>query len=298
MPSDYRYLDTHALRRLAGVSFASRRPVEGLYAGRHASQQRGHSVEFNDYRPYMPGDTPADVDWKIYGRTDRLYVKLFEHQTDLTLQLLIDGSASMAYQGDGTRSKFDHAARMAAAISFLATRQQDNVGLALARDGLAAHLPPARSQIHLHAMMEQLEDHRCAERAALDVALKDLAARVHRRSLLVIFSDLLDDAQAITRAMSIFTHRRSEVVIFHVLHRDEMHLPEVQEALFIDSEEGNRLALNVDDLRTSYEQRMHRFIEGWRSTCRARGVDYTLTTTADDPLTALRHYLFARAGSV
>jgi len=128
-----KYLRTQDLRRLKNVFFSSRRVVEGQYAGRHASPQRGHSVEFNDYRQYMPGDEVADIDWKVYGRSDKMFIKLFEHQSDMTVNLVVDGSASMAYAGlDGRYSKYDHACLMAAAIAFLTTKQQDKVSFALA----------------------------------------------------------------------------------------------------------------------------------------------------------------------
>jgi len=295
-----KYLHLQELRRLRNVFFSSRRVVEGQYAGRHASPQRGHSVEFNDFREYVPGDEISDIDWKVYGRTDKLFIKLFEHQSDMTVNLLVDSSASMAYAGPngGQQSKYDQACMMAAAVAFLTTKQQDKVSFGLAREGLAAFHRPHGSYGHLMNILDSMEGAQQVGGAGLDKALRKMATLIGRRGLLVIFSDLLDDQEEIFNSLSIFTHRGSEVILFHILHADELKLPAMQEALFRDSESGDRMSVNVEDVRRAYERRLGHFLSGWSTSCRGRGIDYNLVSTSTSYHKALEQYLFKRASMI
>jgi len=323
-----RYLRLADLRRLKNLLFASRRIVEGLYTGRHASPQRGHSVEFNDYREYFPGDEIGDIDWKVYGRTDRLMIKLFEHQSDMAVHLVVDASASMDYRGLGgpkTKkqaprsgsastaakafanapkpwafgpsahdSKYDHACRMAASIAFLTTKQQDKVSLSLVQNGIARHERPMSSVTHLISMLRAMEEIEPTGEANLDDALKKLASLTKRRGVIIIFSDLLDDFEKVNEALAIHTHRGSEVILFHVLHEDELHLPAMHEAVFQDSESGGKVTLNVDDVREAYARRMKTFLEQWDTACRGKGIDYNLVSTATPYTKSLENYLAGR----
>lgn len=291
-----KYLQLQDLRRLRNVFFASRRVVEGQYAGRHASPQRGHSVEFNDYRPYTPGDEISDIDWKIYGRTDKMFLKLFEHQSDMAVNLMVDASASMAYAGlDGSYSKYDHACMMAAAIAFLTTKQQDKVSFGLARGGLESFQRPCGSFTHLSGILKAMESCPPGGAAGLGQALRKAAAMVARKGLLVVFSDFLDDLEEIFSALSIYSHRGCEIIVFHVLHADELKLPDVSAAAFQDSENAQRVAVNVDDIREAYQARLDRFLHDVASYCRGRGMDYNLVSTATNYNRALEQYLFQRA---
>ena len=296
-----KYLRVTELRRMRNMFFASRRVVEGQYAGRHATSMRGHSVEFNDFRQYMPGDELADVDWKIYGRTDKLFIKLFEHQSDMTVNLLVDASASMAYSGidgSGRRSKYDQACMLAAAIGFLTTSQQDKIAFALAQDGLSGFIRPHGSIGHFCQVLRTMESTRPSGLSGLAEALRKMAPLIGRRGLLIVLSDLLDEPEEILNALSIWTHRGSEVILLHVLHADELRLPPVVEALFIDSETGKRLSTNLGDIRQAYEQRLARFLDLWSSNCKGRGIDYKLVSTDMNYGDALEQYLFQRASMV
>ncbi|MEM6551097.1 MAG: DUF58 domain-containing protein [Planctomycetota bacterium] len=298
--NQHRYLQVADLRRLRHLFFSSKRVVEGQYAGRHASPQRGHSVEFSDYRQYTPGDELNSIDWKVYARSDKHVVKLFEHQSDMTVHLLIDASASMAYRGvDGDRkrdSKFDHACRMAASIAFLTIKQQDKVGLAIAKQGLDAVLPAQGSFTQLNKVLRQMEQTRPTGEADLAETLDGLARRVSRKGVVVVFSDLLEPVDAVLQKLSAFTHRGSEVIVFHVMHADELRLPDtLAEATFEDSETGGRVRLNTDDVRVHYQARMERFLDTWRSAFRSRGIDYNLASTATPYHAVLEDYLFTRS---
>ena len=305
----HKYLRVQDLRRLRNLLFSTRRVVEGRFAGRHVSSQRGQSVEFTDHRPYALGDEVGDIDWKIYGRSDKLFVRLFEHQSDMSVHLLIDASASMAYSGLDHRepsdfdvrptveSKYDHACRIAAAIAFLATRQQDRISFGFAKAGLREFQPPGGSPGHLLGLLDAMERLRPQGEARLSKALAELASRVHGRGVLVVLSDLHEDPSPVLGAMSLFAHRGGEVVVFHTLHGDELALPEMDDALFVDSETQQRLPLNVSELRNDYAKRMRGFLEGWSTACRGRGFDYQLVNSAAHYHQALEKFLFSRAAA-
>lgn len=305
-----RYLRMQDVRALRHMLFTTRRPVAGLYAGRHASPQRGRSVEFTDYRDYTPGDAPGDIDWKVYGRTERLVVKLFEQQSDMAVSLLVDGSASMAYRGlpahglrliagvsEGPPSKYDQACRLAAAIGFLTVKQQDNVSFAVARDGLGAFHPAHSSHLHLRSILAAMEKNvpTSNREACLDQALVDFAQRITRRGLVILFSDLMEDMEGILRSLSMFIHRGNDVIVFHVLHPHELELPPIEETLFVDSETGEELRLNVSDVRPLYEERLRAYLDAWSAAFRQRGIDYTRVRTDEPFQKALEGYLFRRA---
>ena len=319
MPPPLPYLRPAELAPLRHLVFGSRRAVHGHYAGQHASPQRGHSVEFQDYREYTPGDPLQDIDWKAYGRSDKLFIKLFEHQSDMTVRLLVDASGSMAYRGLGsgvqglgsrlrrrrfsqtpdprpqTRSKFDHAASMAAAIGFLVTQQQDKVGLAVARGGLAMSLPPRGTYPHLHRLAGELGGVDPAGPARLAVALQGLARQSRRKGLLVVLSDLEEARDSILSALGRFLHAGHEVIVLQVLHEDELHLPDWGEAVLVDSETGREVRVNLDEIRDDYEAKLHGQLDGWRRTLAARGIDHHVVSTATPYAEALRRYLFTRA---
>lgn len=299
-----KYLRAEDLRRLTQVTFTGRKPIEGQYSGQHATPQLGQSVEFRDYRQYMPGDEIGSIDWKIYGRSDKLFIKIFEHQAELTVNLLVDASDSMAYRGlgEGVRStgelepsKYDYACSLAAAIAFLIIKQHDRVGFAFAREGLTEFLPARGSMSHLMAILEAMERATPKGAARLPDALRSLAGRVGRRELLIVVSDLLEDRDEILKGLSMFHHRGGEAIVFHVLHADELRLPPVENGIFIDSETGARLRLNVEDIRTAYDAKIREFREGWSRLTKANGINYSLCPTSDRYDFVLERYLTRRA---
>lgn len=315
----HRYLHVEDLRALRHLGFAPRRVVHGLYAGRHDSPQRGHSVEFNDYREYVPGDEIGGIDWKVYGRTDRLYLKLFEHQTDMTAYLLVDASASMAYRGLAappppvpTRfssyrerhrerrgiSKYDQACMMAAAIAFLVIKQQDKVAYGVARQGLHDYFPAHGTFPHLQHILTRMDQVLPKREARLAEALDQLARRTRRRGMIIVFSDLMEDEEAVLKQFAHFLHRGYEIIVFHILHADEQSLPhELGEALLTDSETMERLRVNDREVRDDYQERLDAYLRRWRAACRQRGIDYNLVSTSQPYQQVLKSYLFGRAAT-
>ena len=203
--------------------------------------------------------------------------------------------AYAGHQGKGD-SKFDHACRMAAAIGFLTAKQQDKVSFALAQEGLASFLRARGDLGHFCDLLRTMEAIQPRGRADLADALHQLAGMIRRRGVLVVFTDLLEvDLPAVFDALSIFMHRGGEVIVFHVMHAEEMRLPDVADALFIDSESGGRLRLNVTDIRAAYDERLRHFLAQCSAGCRGRGMDYNLVPTGQHYTEALSEYLFKRA---
>ncbi|MEX2671336.1 MAG: DUF58 domain-containing protein [Phycisphaeraceae bacterium] len=293
----HKYLRVEDLRRLKHLLFASRRPVQGRFAGRHASPQRGQSLEFIDYRSYMPGDEVGDIDWKVFGRTDKLFVKRFEHTTNMTCHLLVDASASMGFAGLEERgdTKYDHACRLAAAVAFLVTQQQDAVSLAIAQEGLAEVHRPGQAYRHLLGMLEALEKTQPGGEAKLAEAIMQRITQLPRRGLLVVVSDLLAPPEPILAAMGQFVARGGEASVFHVLHDEELHLPEHENVLLVDSETQQELPVHFGDVRKAYQHRMKTLLDTWKAGCTARRIDYHLAPSSQDYIRVLEQYLLSRA---
>lgn len=262
----------------------------------------------------MPGDEIGTIDWKVYGRSDKLFIKLYEHQADLTVHLLVDASASMGYYGLKKRllsshrrkavaaaqpqSKYDYACALAAAIAFLVIKQHDRVSFSLAQKGLADFLAPAGSMPHLVGILNKMEAALPKGAAKLSDAIRQIAGNSRRRDLLIVFSDLLEDRDEIMKSLTMCAHRGGEVIVFHVLHADELKLPAVENGLFIDSETKAQLRLNLEDIRPAYEEKMRDFLDGWSKITRANDMDYTLCSTADPYWRSLQRYLTGRAARI
>lgn len=298
---EHRYLRLADLRRLEQMLLAPRKIVAGRFSGHYQTRQRGQSVEFRDYREYLPGDEIGAVDWKVYGRTDKLFIRLFEHQSELTLHLLVDASASMAYSGleaasrSRPDSKYDYACRLAAAIAFLVFKQHDRFSFGVAQQGLQRYQPPDGSLRRLANILKTMEAVRPAHASGLAAAIDELSRAGGRRSILVLLSDLLDDADAAAAALAARVRSGGEAVVIHVLHPDELSLPNVDQGAFIDSETGERIRLTVDSLRDEYRQRMQRFLETWAARCRALGVDYLRAVMSEPYYRVIERYLIGRA---
>lgn len=300
----HRYLQLADLRRLEQMLFAPRKVVAGRFSGHYQTRQRGQSVEFRDYREYLPGDEIAAIDWRVYGRTDKLFIRLFEHQSELTVQLLVDASASMAYAGSQPSrkrradSKYDYACRLAASIGFLVMKQHDRFAFAVAQQGLQRSTPADGTMRHLAGVLKTMETVRPRHAAGLAAAIEELSRTGRRRSLLVICSDLLDDGDRVAAALAARVQSGGEAVLFHVLHPDELQLPDIEQATFVDSETGQRVRLSIAELRAQYTERMKQFVDTWAARCRSLGVDYIRATTSDPYHRVLERYLIGRASQM
>jgi uncharacterized protein (DUF58 family) len=291
---DRPHLNLPTIQHLTRFSFVPRRRVGGPYSGRHPSPQRGQSVEFRDYRQYLPGDDASQVDWKVYGRSDKLYVRLFEHETQLSVTLLVDASGSMAYGDRPHGRKYDHACRLAAAIALVIIQAQDRVGFALARDGLLDYQRPSAALAQLARIVDADEHQQPRDTGQLAGALERLPGQLQRGEIVVVFSDLWEDLDELFRSVARIQHVGAEMILFHVLHPDELELPVWGDLVLFDSETTARLRVNVDEVRADYRQRLDRHLESIRTGCRRFEVQYQLAPLSEPFQQTLERFLVRR----
>ncbi|HMB67807.1 MAG TPA: DUF58 domain-containing protein [bacterium] len=289
-----RLLTAATVARLGAMDVRARTVVEGFVAGLHKSPYKGFSVEFAEHRQYMPGDPPKTIDWKVYGKSDRFYVKEFEEETNLRAYLVIDGSASMGFT-TGEVSKFDYARYLAAALSYLMIRQQDSVGMLLFDEEIRKFIPPRSAGRHLHIILNELENARAASTTGLAATLHRLAERVKRRGLVILMSDLFDDQEKVLFALRHFRHKKNEVVLFHILDPAERDFAFQREAVFEDMETADRMLVRPWEIRNEYRDAVRDWMDRYSRICREIGVDYVPMHTETPFDTALLAYLEKRS---
>jgi len=276
-----RYLEPQMLRALGRLTLMSRRVVEGAMVGSHRSPYKGFSTEFADHRQYTKGDDLKHLDWKVFSRTERYYIKQYEENTNLRGHILLDCSASMGYPRRSARmSKYEYACRLAAALSYLLIRQQDPVGLVMFNDDIVAHLPAQRSLSHLRRMLQGFDEVTPSNRTDSKKALHAVAGLIRRRGLLILISDLMDDPKRIRDALAMFRHRGHDVIVLHVLDADELRFPHRKMVTLRDMETGERIALDGVEVAADYARQLNAFIDEYKQACFEHNFDYVLADTA------------------
>ena len=233
---DLRFLDPGVIARLGTMELKARTVVEGFLSGLHRSPYKGFSVEFAEYRQYLPGDDLNTLDWKVYARTDRHYVKKFEEETNLECHLLLDQSASMAYRGASAMSKLEYGSVLAASLAYLMNRQRDATGFIAFDEQIRVRLPAAARSGHLHALLVALEGVKPGRKANVGRPLHQLAEALQKRSLVILISDLLDDPEPVIKGLRHLKFRGTEVVVFQVLDPNELTFPFKGASRFTDVE--------------------------------------------------------------
>lgn len=273
----FKYLQPEDIRKLESFEFAPRAAAESYLAGRHRSTVVGSSTEFRDYRPYAPGDDLRRVDWRVFARTDRVYLRNHNQETNTGCHLLLDCSASMGF---GERvNKLEYASFFAAALAHLVIRQGDAVSLGLYDESLRAFLPPASTTSHLHRILHALEERRPGSQTATSAALRRAFPLLRHRGTLVVLSDFFDDAAAVFEALNPFIHRRFDIHLFHVLAPEELDLPDRGLLAFVDLENRRRVIAHTRALRDAYRETMDAHIASLRELAQRRQVRYTLART-------------------
>jgi len=293
---DLDYLDPEVLGGIRRIDVRARLVVEGYITGMHKSPFNGVAIEFASHREYVPGDEIKHIDWKLWSRTDRLYIKEYEEETNLRCTIILDGSKSMAYgeKKDGGMSKYDYAATAAASLVHLLSRQQDTVGLVTFTDKITANIPPSSSSAHLKKLVHQMTVLQPAEATDFDGVFPDLAAQIPRRGLIVIFSDLFADLGHLKSALQQFRLRKHDVVLFHVMHDDEINFPFAENTKFVGLEVDEELQTDPRALRESYLKVVGEFQDQVRKECSRQGIDYLLLNTKDRLDAVLNKYLAFR----
>ncbi len=288
--------DPETLSRLGGLEFIAREVVEGFLMGLHQSPYRGFSAEFAELRAYRPGDDIRYIDWRMYGRSDRHYVKQFEEETNLRAYVLVDVSESMDWSSSpGTLpTKSWYARHLAASLALVLLRQGDAVGYAAFHDKVVDRLPPKGGKVQWHEIVRRLGGLEDGGGTEAHTALKELAVRMRRRGLIVLFSDLLVDPEMTRTALRFLRHRGHEVLVFHLIDPGERELPTTRDARFFDPETNAELLVNVADMRSEYRSAVASALDEWERSLRPHGIDYVVVDT-DQPLAlALRAYLHKR----
>ncbi len=292
---DYiKYLNPKTIAQLEKIELKARLVVEGFITGLHRSPYHGFSVEFSEHRQYYPGDEVKHIDWKVYGRTDKYFIKQYEEETNLRCVLAVDKSASMKYASGDNISKFQYAIFLSAAFSYLLLKQRDAVGLALYDSELRTYLPPRSKISYVYQILKQLDTTEPSDLTGTAEALNQLAERINRRGLVIILSDFLDSEQSVVNALKHFRHRNHEVVVFHILDRQEVEFKFGSNANFIDVESGEEMVTQPFQIRKSYKQAVEQFINTIKKECYNHNIDYNLVTTDETFDKALRKFLTKR----
>ncbi len=301
MNASAKYFDPETLARIGPLGLRARSLVEGLIAGMHRSPLKGRSIEFAQHREYTPGDDTRQVDWKVYARSDKIYLKQFEDETNLQCTILLDISQSMSYRGQASPlSKLEYAQLLTASCAYLVLSQQDAVGLATFKHEIETWLSPSSSPTRwddmLHAL-EGTEKPATNERSDIAQAITLLASRLKRRGLVVLISDLLNDADKTIAALKLLKFQRHDVLLMHVLDRSEIDFKFDRATRFIGLEGYPSIAADPRFVGGAYRKAMQQFVDKLRGGCEQMGMDYHLLVTDESLATALSH-LLARRGKM
>lgn len=296
-PLSNRFVDPGILHTLGNLQLIAKTVVEGFVSGLHRSPYHGFSLEFAEYREYSPGDDIRRVDWKVYGRSDRFYVKKFEGETNTRLYILMDTSRSMSF-GSHSLTKLDYARYIAASLAFFAVRQKDAVGLLDFDSAVRSYTPPRQRHGHLLKILQHLEGIETGENTDICAALEELARIIRKRSLVVLISDLYQPAQDLARALRFFHHRGNDVILFHVLDPMELEMSLPEMTTLEDMETGEQLPYISQYSRQAYLELLKRHIADLRRECFNVKIDYQVLNTEKPLDQAMHTYLSVRAKRV
>lgn len=296
MPANtkHKYIDPEALSRLRNMSLAARLVVEGYFSGLHRSPQRGFSIEFAEHREYTPGVDPRHIDWRVFGRRDKLYVKQYEEETSLRCYLVLDKSNSMGYRHTSPLTKLEFASYLAASLSYLMAMQHDAVGLITCDTGVQVHIPPRQGPAQLRAIMERLDDTTPGGETSLSATFHQLAETLKRRALVVVLSDLFDSPEALVDALKHFRHRKHEVIVFQVLDPAELTFPFEDMNCIEDMETKREVMSDPRLFRKAYLDALEASMASLRRGCREARIDYSVADTSQRFDSFLGDYLTRR----
>ena len=288
------FLDAQVLSRLAAVPLFARRPMQGTVSGRHASPHRGSSVEFAEYRKYVPGDDLRRLDWRAYGRSDRFYVKEFEADTNLRCCFVVDTSGSMGFGSRGV-TKIEFARRLAGTIGYLACQQGDAVGMACVAKGIVQSLPPRRNAAHLRLVLDLLEQAQPQGETQLALVLHELAETIRQRALIVILSDLFIEPALLANCFQHLRFRKHDVAVFHLLDPQELEFNFRRPMRFLDMEGGPSIFAEPTDIADRYDKALQQYLRDLKQAVLESAVDYQRVSLDDDYEQVLVRFLLGRA---
>ncbi len=293
MANELRFLEPKVLSKISGMELRARTVVEGFISGLHRSPYRGFSVEFAEYREYAPGDDIRFIDWKVFARSDRYYLKEFEEETNLGCHILLDVSASMNYASDGL-SKQEYGAYLAASLGYLIFQQRDGVGLMTFDSEIREFIPARNRRGHMLSILRHLETLQQGHGTEISLPLHQIAEMINKKGLVVLISDLLDDPASVLDGLQHLRFKGHDVIVFHVLDETELNFPFENATKFIDMEGKSEFMAIPGMVRDTYMRRLHEHLEEFRKGCGRLQVDYHLLNTAKPLDFALFSYLTSR----
>lgn len=294
MADGRKFLDPQVLARLTPLPLLTPLPMQGTISGQHKSPHRGSSVEFAEYRNYVPGDDIRRLDWRVFGRTDRFYLKEFEAETNLRCHLVLDTSGSMGFEG-ATGSKLDYARRLAATLAYLVVHHGDAAGLLCVGARDASEIPPRRNPSHLQTIFDALEVVEADGETGLVKALHGLAEKIRTRAIVLIFSDLFCDSTALLNCLQHLRFQKHDVAVFHLLDRMELEFNFDRPIRFEDLESSFNLVTEPATVRDEYLRQLDLFLEQIRRGCQEFRVDYRRVITDENYEKVLADFLVERA---
>lgn len=294
-----KYLDPKVLSKITRLDLMARLVVEGFISGMHRSPFHGFSVEFATHREYAPGDDLKHLDWKVQAKTDRLYIKQYEEETNLKATFVLDCSESMHYKGDaqGAMSKYHYASSVAAALAFLLLQQQDAVGLATFDDQVRNYVPASANPNQIKTLVHAMDIAEQKEKTSIEQVCHGLAEKISRRGMICLISDLFTDVDGLLRGLQHFRHYDHEVMVMHIMDADELNFPFQGNTMFRGLEASGKLTIEPRVLRNAYIEVVQKFCADVKRKCVANRIDYKLISTADHLDAALLAFLAARAAA-
>jgi len=294
LPTARSFLDPKVLARLSAVPLLSRHAMQGNISGRHSSPHRGSSVEFAEYRKYVPGDDLRRLDWRAFGRTDRYYVKEFEADTNLRCCVVVDTSGSMGYASKGLTSKIEYARQIAAAMSYLAAQQGDAVGLACVAEKIVQNIPPRRSAAHLKVILDTLENAKPSGDTQLPAILDEIAETIRQRALVIVISDFFVDPTILKGCFEHLRFRKHDVAAFHLLDPLEMEFSFQRPVRFTDMEGGQPLFVEPTEIADRYHRALKTYLTDLQRIVLETAVDYHRVITSEAYEHPMMRFLIGR----
>jgi uncharacterized protein (DUF58 family) len=287
-------LDPSIIPKINSLELRARLVVEGFMVGLHKSPYHGFSVEFTQHRPYMQGDGLKDVDWKVYGKTEKFYIKQYEEETNLRSYILLDVSKSMQFSSGNNVSKLEYASTLAAALSYLMMKQQDAFGLTLYSDRIVQYLPPKATKSYLQQILKSLVTVKASDSTNTATCLNSVAEKIQRRGLVIIISDLFDDIESVISALKHFSYQKNEVIVFQILDPIERNFAFGRDAIFKDMESEEELTTQPYQIQKAYKLAMEEFISKIKSECLNSKIDFNIIETSTPFDKALMSYIQKR----
>jgi uncharacterized protein (DUF58 family) len=290
----HKYIDPILLSKLKNMSLVARCAVEGFFSGMHPSPFHGFSVEYSDHRAYQAGDDPKYLDWKVYGRSQKLTIKQFLQETNLTAYIMLDSSRSMSFASEGCISKLEYGSYLAASLAYLMLMQNDGVALGMFAEDIHTWIPGRSRRTHLSAVLKAIQDSQPQGRTHLADVLHNLAERTQRRGIVILISDLLDDADEVKRGLAHLKYLKHDVILFHLMDRQELELDYEGLVQFEDLETGRTVRVFPKSIQDTFRRNVAQFMEQVRTNAHKSTIDYHLMNTSEPLDRAFMAYLAKR----